>query len=31
MSDFGRTAGVKYAEGFTVERYPKVDLLTDLK
>ncbi|MEJ6582471.1 MAG: bacillithiol biosynthesis deacetylase BshB1 [Crocinitomicaceae bacterium] len=31
MRDFGRTAGVKYAEGFTVERYPKVDLLTDLK
>lgn len=31
MKEFGRTAGVKYAEGFTVERYPKVDLLTDLK
>lgn len=31
MREFGRTAGVKYAEGFTVERYPKVDLLTDLK
>jgi len=31
MREFGRTAGVKYAEGFTVERYPKVDFLTDLK
>lgn len=31
MREFGRTAGVKYAEGFTVERYPKVNLLTDLK
>ena len=31
MREFGRKAGVKYAEGFTVERYPKVDLLTDLK
>lgn len=30
MKEFGRPAGVKYAEGFTVERYPKVDLLTDL-
>ena len=27
----GFEAGVKYAEGFTVERYPKVDFLTDLK
>ncbi len=31
MREFGRTTGVKYAEGFTVERYPKVDFLTDLK
>lgn len=31
MREFGRTAGVKYAEGFTVERYPKVNFLTDLK
>jgi bacillithiol biosynthesis deacetylase BshB1 len=31
MREFGRTAGVKYAEGYTVERYPKVDLFTDLK
>lgn len=31
MKEFGRPAGVKYAEGFTVERYPKVDFLTDLK
>jgi bacillithiol biosynthesis deacetylase BshB1 len=31
MKEFGRPAGAKYAEGFTVERYPKVDLLNDLK
>jgi len=31
MKEFGRPAGAKYAEGFTIERYPKVDLLTDLK
>ena len=31
MREFGRPAGVKYAEGFTTERYPKVELLTDLK
>lgn len=31
IREFGRAAGVKYAEGYTVERYPKVDLLTDLK
>lgn len=28
--DFGRQAGVKYAEGFTVERYPGVKSLFDL-
>jgi bacillithiol biosynthesis deacetylase BshB1 len=31
MRQFGRPIGVKYAEGFTAERYPGVDLLTDLK
>lgn len=31
MKEFGRPSGAKYAEGFIVERYPKVDLLTDLK
>lgn len=30
MTQFGRPIGVKYAEGFTVERYPGVNLLTDL-
>ncbi len=30
MRHFGRPIGVEYAEGFTVERYPGVDLLTDL-
>ena len=30
MREFGRPIGVKYGEGFTVERYPGVDLLTDL-
>ncbi|MFZ9028578.1 MAG: bacillithiol biosynthesis deacetylase BshB1 [Crocinitomicaceae bacterium] len=30
MRQFGRPIGAKYAEGFTVERYPGVDLLTDL-
>ena len=29
--DFGRLVGVEYAEGFTVERYPAVDSLFDLK
>jgi len=31
MAEFGRAIGVKYAEGFCVERFPGVDLLTDLK
>lgn len=31
MKEFGRPTGAKYAEGFTVERFPKVELLTDLK
>lgn len=30
MSDFGRTIGVQYAEGFLVERYPGVNNLFDL-
>ena len=30
MRHFGRPIGAEYAEGFTVERYPGVDLLTDL-
>lgn len=30
MRHFGRPIGVEYAEGFTVERYPGVQLLTDL-
>lgn len=30
MRQFGRPIGAKYAEGFTVERYTGVDLLTDL-
>lgn len=30
MRQFGRPIGAKYGEGFTVERYPGVDLLTDL-
>jgi len=30
MRVFGRPIGVEYAEGFTVERYPGVNLLTDL-
>lgn len=30
MTQFGRPIGVKYAEGFTVERYPGVNLLTDI-
>lgn len=29
--DLGRLVGVEYAEGFTVERYPAVDSLFDLK
>ena len=29
--DLGRLVGVDYAEGFTVERYPAVDSLFDLK
>lgn len=29
--DLGRLIGVEYAEGFTVERYPAVDSLFDLK
>jgi len=29
--DMGRLVGVEYAEGFTVERYPAVDSLFDLK
>ncbi|WP_299228968.1 bacillithiol biosynthesis deacetylase BshB1 [uncultured Psychroserpens sp.] len=29
--DLGRLVGVDYAEGFTVERYPAVDSLLDLK
>lgn len=31
MSIWGRAIGVKYAEGFTVERYPGVNNLFDLK
>lgn len=30
-SDMGRIAGTEYAEGFTVERYPAVNSLFDLK
>lgn len=30
MRQFGRPIGAKYAEGFTVERYTGVDLLSDL-
>lgn len=30
MKQFGRPIGADYAEGFTVERYPGVNLLTDL-
>ena len=30
MSEFGRPIGVKYAEGFTVERLPAVNSLFDL-
>lgn len=30
MKQFGRPAGAEYAEGFTVERYPGISLLTDL-
>ena len=29
--DLGRLIGVEHAEGFTVERYPAVDSLFDLK
>jgi len=29
--DLGRLVGVEYGEGFTVERYPAVDSLFDLK
>lgn len=31
MAEFGRSIGVKYAEGFTVERVPGVESLFDLK
>jgi bacillithiol biosynthesis deacetylase BshB1 len=31
MAEFGRSIGVKYAEGFTVERLPGVSSLFDLK
>jgi N-acetylglucosamine malate deacetylase 1 len=31
MAEFGRAIGVKYAEGFTVERFPGIDSLFDLK
>ena len=31
MRQFGRPIGVKYAEGFTVERFAGVELLTDLR
>lgn len=31
MHEMGRQAGFSLAEGFTVERFPGVDLLTDLK
>jgi bacillithiol biosynthesis deacetylase BshB1 len=31
MSEFGRAIGVRYAEGFTVERIPGVDNFFDLK
>lgn len=31
MREFGRPVGVQYGEGFTVERLPAVNLLTDLK
>ena len=30
-SEFGKNAGVKYAEGFIVERYPLIDSLFDIK
>ncbi|MBU2018439.1 MAG: bacillithiol biosynthesis deacetylase BshB1, partial [Bacteroidetes bacterium] len=30
MAEFGRSIGVQYGEGFTVERIPGVELLTDL-
>lgn len=30
MRQFGRPIGAKYGEGFTVERFPGIDLLTDL-
>ena len=31
MSEFGRAIGVRFAEGFTVERIPGVDSFFDLK
>ena len=31
MHEMGRQAGFQYGEGFTVERFPGVNLLTDLK
>lgn len=31
MAEFGRSIGVRYAEGFTVERLPGVDSLFDLR
>ena len=30
MSEFGRSLGVRYAEGFTVERFPGVESFFDL-
>lgn len=30
-SEFGRNSGVKYAEGFIVERYPLIDSIFDIK